>query len=86
MFNHIANGKILIRKLDLMGYTPETQVYMIQNGGGAATFHFLKKNTKHLVQQQYMGQIWHSLPAGRIEKFKDYATSQGFEVVHGEPV
>mgnify|MGYP001287976976 CR=1 FL=1 len=30
----MANGKIILKKLDLMGYTPATQVWFVQNGGG----------------------------------------------------
>jgi hypothetical protein len=81
---YTAKGRIVIRKLDLMGYTPETQVYFIQNGGGAATFDFLQSHRKHFVPSLMMGRVYNSLVAGRIAKFKEYAESKGFEVVFGE--
>jgi hypothetical protein len=80
----MANGKITIKKLNLLGYTPENQVYFIQNGGGAGsvnTFHFLQANRKHFDHSLFMGQTYNALEAPRIAKFKEYAESKGFEVV-----
>jgi hypothetical protein len=89
----IANtkGRILVSKLDLMGYTPETQVYFIQNGGGSNggsnnVFHFLQGHRKYFDHSLMMGRTYNSLPANRIEKFRAYAERNGFEVVEGEAI
>lgn len=82
-------GKIEIRKLNLMGYTPKTQVYFIQNGGGNGSnevFKFLQSHRKHFDHSLFCGQTYLSLPAARIEKFREYAISKGFEVVNGSPI
>jgi hypothetical protein len=80
----MTKGRIEIRKLDLMGFTPETQVYFIQNGGGAGsvdTFHFLQAHRKYFDHNLFMGRTYNALVASRVAKFKEYATSKGFEVV-----
>lgn len=79
----MANGKISIRKLNLRGYTPETQIFFIENGGGANVAEFLNSNADHFVHIQHMGQPWYALPASRIENFRGYAASLGFEVTAG---
>lgn len=76
-------GTIEIKKLNLMGYTPETQVWVIQNAGGQDTFHFLQRHAKHFDHSLFCGQTYNTLPASRIEKFRAYAESKGFEVRTG---
>jgi hypothetical protein len=76
----MTNGKITLKKLNLMGFTPENQVYIVQNGGGVGsvpTFHFLKLIGKWLDHTT----DGLALVAPRIAKFKEYAESNGFEVV-----
>lgn len=85
----MTNGKIELRKLNLMGYTPETQVYFVQNAGGSgsvATSKFLQAHRKFFQQSLYCGQIYFALEAKRIEKFKSYCVSKGFEVVDGAKI
>lgn len=77
----MTNGRIIIKKLNLLGYTAENQVYFIQNGGGAGTFNFLQSHRKFFDQSLFMGQVYNALVAPRIAKFKEYAESKGFEVV-----
>jgi len=82
-------AKIEIRKLNLLGYTPETQVYFIQNAGGTGSLkvaEFLQAHRKYFNLTLHCGQHWYALPANRIEKFRSYATSKGFEVEAGAPV
>lgn len=81
----IANtkGKIIVSKLDLMGFTPETQVYFIQNGGGAGVYEFLTAHSKFFDKSLMMGRTYNALVAGRVAKFKAYAESKGFQVVEG---
>lgn len=77
----MTNGKILVSKLNLMGYTPETQVYFIQNGGGRGVYEFLTSHAKCFDKSLFMGRTYNALVAGRIAKFKAYAEAKGFEVV-----
>jgi hypothetical protein len=84
-----TKGKIVISKVDLMGFTAETQVFYIQNGGGKGSnevFKFLQCHRDHFDHSLMMGRTYNSLPAHRIEKFRSYAESKGFEVVNGAPV
>lgn len=77
---------IKISKPNLLGYTPETQVYFIQNGGGSgsvATAKFLQSHRKLFQLSLFCGQHYYSLPANRIEKFRSYVQSKGFEVSEG---
>jgi hypothetical protein len=77
-----AKGRILISKDDRLGYTAATQVYIIQNGGGAAAYNFLKANERHFTPMRLDEvRMAHTLTADRIEMFKDYAASNGLEVV-----
>lgn len=76
-------GRIEIRKVDLMGYTAETQMFVVQNGGGrtsGATFQFLTDHD-HLFDRISVGGNYLGLRAARIDRFKTYAESKGFEVV-----
>ncbi len=75
------NGQIELLKLDLMGYTPDTQVFFVMNAGGQGTFKFLQDHAKFFVRSLYCGKIYHSLEAKRIAKFKAYCESKGFEVI-----
>lgn len=77
---------ITISKLNLMGYTPETQVYFIQNGGGAGVYEFLSGHSKFFDHSLFMGRTYNALVAGRVAKFKAYAESKGFQVVEGAAV
>jgi hypothetical protein len=79
-------GTIQVNKLGLMGFTPETQVYYVQNGSGAgsvAVSEFLQKHRKYFQLSLFCGQTYYSLPAARIAKFQAYAESHGFEIVRG---
>lgn len=76
-------GRINLVMVNLMGYTPATQMFYVQNAGGmngwsVNTFHFLegirKKGWLDLTNQ---GMI---IVSGRIEAFKAYCQSKGFEV------
>lgn len=79
----MTSGKIIVSKLNLMGFTPETQVYYIQNGGGRGVYEFLTSHTKFFDKSLFMGRTYNSLPAKRVAKFKEYAVSKGFEIVEG---
>lgn len=76
---------ILISKMNLMGFTAETQVYYIENGGGAGVYEFLSAHSKFFDHSLMMGRTYNTLVAGRLEKFKEYAKSKGFEIVEGLP-
>ncbi len=79
----MSNGKIIISKMNLMGFTAETQVYYIENGGGAGVYEFLSSHRKYFDHSLMMGRTYNTLIAGRIEKFKEYAKSKGFEIEVG---
>ena len=58
----MAKGRIILRKLDLMGYTPATQVWLVENGGGAgarAVMRALLADAKDgaLLHIQHMGAL-----------------------------
>lgn len=75
---------IKVKKVNLMGYTPETQMWIVQNGGGPKVFAFLEAHRKHflnLLAGAGFAQL--GLQAHRVEKFKAYAESKGFEVEVG---
>lgn len=75
----MTKGKINLVKLDLMGYTPATQVFIVQNAGGAgsvATFHFLNNLRRHFDNTS----DGHALRADRIPAFVAYCNRHGFEV------
>lgn len=81
----MSKGIILISKVNLMGYTAETQMWVVKNGGGgngaaARTFDFLKAHRAYFEKILLMGQTYNAMRAGRIERFKAYAARQGFEV------
>lgn len=73
----MTNGTIQISKVNLMGYTAETQMYYVQNKNGVATFNFLKSIAKFLdlTSQGYI------INARRLPTFKRYCESNGFQVV-----
>ena len=73
----MIKGRLQISKVNLMGYTAETQMYYVQNKSGANTANFLKSIAKFLdlTSQGYI------IVAGRLPKFKAYCESKGFEVV-----
>lgn len=82
-------GSIEIRKPNLMGFTPKTQVYYITNAGGKGSLEvskFLQSHRKLFQLSLFCGQIYYSLSAARIEKFRAYAQGRGFEVRSGEYV
>lgn len=75
-----TTGRIRISKVNLMGYTPETQAFIIQNDGGmgsVATAKFLQKISKFMSHTSF-GYV---IDAPRLAKFKAYVASQGFETV-----
>lgn len=73
---------INLEAVNLMGYTAETQMYFVQNGGknSVAVAKFLEKNRKHFDQVLHCGQCHFGLRAPRIAKFKAYCKANGFEV------
>jgi hypothetical protein len=71
----MTNGTIQIEALNLMGYTPETQMWFISNGGGKETTKFLTSHQKHFDRVQHMGRCYNGLRGPRIEKFRAYAVS-----------
>ena len=78
-----VSGTIEIRKPNLLGYTPETQVYYIQNAGGKGSVEvskFLQSHRKFFDLSLFCGQTYYSLPSNRIEKFRQYAATKGFGV------
>jgi hypothetical protein len=79
-------GRIKIEKLNLLGYTPANQAFVISNGGGdetcepgasTACFHFLAHISKW-VDRTSFGYVIH---APRLEKFRAYVEANGFKVV-----
>lgn len=75
---------INLEAVNLMGYTAETQMYFVQNAGGAMSVRvseFLMKNKKHFDQVLHCGQHHFGLRAPRIAKFKAYCKANGFDVV-----
>ena len=74
---------IVISKMNLMGFTADTQVYYIENGGGIGVYEFLSSHRKYFDHSLMMGRAYNTLIAGRVAKFKEYAKSKGFEIVEG---
>ncbi|MCA6108135.1 hypothetical protein [Bradyrhizobium cenepequi] len=78
----MIKGRINLKKLNLLGYTPETQVFIVQNAGGpngwsTNTFHFLNRIARHMDRTT----DGYAITAPRVEKFKDFCLAQGFEVI-----
>ena len=75
-----------LKKLNLLGYTPETQVWVVQNGGGKESLNtaaWLQAHRKFFDHSLFCGQTYYTLAAGRITKFKAYAESKGITVEQG---
>jgi hypothetical protein len=75
---------ITIKRLDLMGYTPEAQMWLILNGGGGQkTFNFLKHWAAKgaFDSLTFMGQPYNGLRGERARHFAQFAAEHGFEVV-----
>lgn len=79
-------GKIELRRLNLMGYTPETQMWIVQNAGHKSgvvkgsinTFHFLN----NLMKRNLFDRLsdGNGLRADRLPAFILYCDKNGFEV------
>ena len=82
----MANGKIILKKLDLMGYTPETQVWFVGNGGGAGSVKVTRAladdlRKGHLIGFQHMGAPHYGIKGTEAARlYADRADAFGFAV------
>lgn len=77
---------LTLKKMNLMGFTAETQVWIVQNGGGKQslrTAEWLQAHRRFFDHSLFCGRTYYTLAAPRIEKFKAYAESKGFAVEQG---
>lgn len=77
-------GRIQITRLNLMGFTPTTQVYIVQSmissdiiGGYNNSITFLKSIAKYLD----LTSDGYAIRAPRPAKFREYVAANGFELV-----
>lgn len=75
---------IIIKKLNLMGYTPETQVWFLQNGGGGQkTFDYMKalRRDRDTELYQFMGASYIGVRGDALARqFALEAANRGFDV------
>lgn len=75
---------IILKRLNLMGYTPETQVWFIQNGGGGQkTFEYMQGLSQDRDAQQYrhMGRVsWGVRGTALAREFARECLNRGFKV------
>lgn len=81
----MTKGRIELRRVNLLGYTPTTQMFLINStmcnkefkNGTQNTVDFLKSIAKwlNLTSEGY------AIVATRLPKFKSYCAANGFEVI-----